>query len=42
MSALFFGVFDGFDWDDGNWPKCARHGLSKEEIESVFEGDPYI
>lgn len=34
--------FDGFDWDDGNWPKCAKHGLSKDEIESVFEFDPGI
>lgn len=29
---------DGFNWDEGNWPKCASHGVSKEEIESVFEG----
>lgn len=28
--------FDGFDWDDGNWPKCGKHGVSKEEIESAF------
>lgn len=28
----------GFDWDDGNWPKCARHGLTKAEIEEVFIG----
>ncbi|QBK30348.1 BrnT family toxin [Roseitalea porphyridii] len=27
---------DGFDWDDGNWPKCAKHGVSKAEIEFVF------
>jgi uncharacterized protein len=27
---------DGFDWDDGNWPKCAKHGLTKDEIEDVF------
>jgi uncharacterized DUF497 family protein len=26
----------GFDWDEGNWPKCARHGVSKAEIEEVF------
>jgi uncharacterized DUF497 family protein len=32
----------GFDWDDGNWPKCARHGVSKEEIESLFETQPGI
>ncbi|MEJ6783517.1 BrnT family toxin [Aminobacter sp. Piv2-1] len=30
---------DGFDWDDGNWPKCAKHGLSKAQIESVFDGE---
>ncbi len=30
---------DGFDWDAGNWPKCAKHGLSKQEIEEVFEGN---
>jgi uncharacterized DUF497 family protein len=28
--------FDGFDWDDGNWPKCGKHGVSKDEIEAVF------
>lgn len=32
--------FDGFDWDDGNWPKCARHGLTKAEIEAVLRSDP--
>jgi uncharacterized DUF497 family protein len=29
--------FHGFEWDDGNWPKCGKHGLSKQVIESVFE-----
>ena len=24
---------DGFDWDGGNWPKCAQHGVSREAIE---------
>ena len=28
----------GFEWDDGNRGKCLKHGLSIEEIESVFEG----
>lgn len=28
--------FDGFDWDDGNWPKCGKHGVAQEEIEAVF------
>ena len=32
----------GFDWDDGNWPKCAKHGLTRREIESVFYGSPSI
>ena len=37
----------GFDWDEGNWPKCGKHGLAQHEIESVFRGefasfnDPY-
>lgn len=22
-----------FDWDDGNTAKCAKHGLSRAEIE---------
>jgi uncharacterized DUF497 family protein len=28
--------FDGFDWDDGNWPKCGKHGVGKEEIEAML------
>jgi uncharacterized protein len=31
--------FDGFDWDDGNWPKCGSHGLEPYQIEAVFN-DP--
>lgn len=26
----------GFDWDDGNRNKCAKHGISPDEIEAVF------
>jgi uncharacterized DUF497 family protein len=26
----------GFDWDGGNWPKCGKHGVSREEIEQVL------
>lgn len=26
----------GFDWDHGNWPKCGKHGVSREEIERLF------
>lgn len=32
----------GFDWDDGNWPKCAKHGVSREEIEQVLLGEPAV
>lgn len=32
----------GFDWDEGNWPKCAKHGLGKDEIESVFHAGPAV
>jgi uncharacterized DUF497 family protein len=32
----------GFDWDAGNWPKCGKHGVSREEIEEVFTGLPAI
>ncbi|BAZ14539.1 hypothetical protein NIES4071_63830 [Calothrix sp. NIES-4071] len=26
----------GFDWDDGNLQKCQKHGVSIEEIETLF------
>lgn len=32
----------GFEWDDGNWPKCGKHGVSREEIEQVFMGQPAV
>lgn len=32
----------GFDWDDGNWPKCGKHGVSQEEIEQVLLGEPAV
>ena len=28
--------FEGFEWDAGNSEKCRKHGLSREDIESVF------
>ena len=31
-----------FDRDDGNWPKCGKHGLTKEEIEAVFRSGPHV
>mgnify|MGYP001546827054 CR=1 FL=1 len=32
----------GFDWDAGNWPKCGKHGVSREEIEEVLSGTPAV
>lgn len=32
----------GFDWDDGNWPKCGKHGVTREEIEQVLMGKPAV
>lgn len=32
----------GFEWDDGNWPKCGKHGVSKAEIEGLFENEPAV
>ncbi|KFB09066.1 BrnT family toxin [Nitratireductor basaltis] len=31
-----------FDWDDGNWPKCGKHGVSPEEIEYALVNEPLI
>ena len=30
------------EWDEGNWPKCGKHGSSKAEIESFFASDPGV
>ncbi len=35
-------IVHGFDWDKGNKTKCQRHGLTLEEIESVFLGQPFV
>jgi len=32
----------GYDWDDGNWPKCGKHGVTKEEIEEFFHYSPAV
>lgn len=32
--------FQGFEWDEGNWPKCSKHGLSKQDIEEVLSSSP--
>jgi uncharacterized protein len=33
---------DSFDWDSGNWPKCAKHGLTQREIEEVILNQPAV
>jgi uncharacterized protein len=32
----------GFDWDNGNWPKCGKHGVSRDEIEQVLLDTPAV
>ena len=31
-----------FEWDEGNWPKCGKHGVSREEIEQVLFSTPAV
>ncbi len=26
----------GIEWDDGNWPKCGKHGVSRFDIEHAL------
>ena len=33
---------EGFEWDEGNWPKCGKHGLEREEIEAVMREGPMV
>ena len=35
-------IVSGFQWDDGNWPKCAMHGLTRDEIEFVLLNRPFV
>jgi hypothetical protein len=32
----------GFEWDEGNWPKCGKHGVSKDAIEHVLSSGPLV
>lgn len=34
--------FASFIWDHGNWPKCAKHGVAREEIEFVLKSTPQV
>lgn len=33
-------TIDGFDWNEWNWPKCGKHGVSREEIEAMLLSNP--
>jgi uncharacterized DUF497 family protein len=33
-------MFAGLDWGDGNLEKCQKHGVSIEDIEALFAGEP--
>jgi hypothetical protein len=35
-------VAAGFDWDEGNRTKCARHGVPPAEIEALLRGNPRV
>ena len=35
-------VVAGFDWDEGNRAKCAKHGVSAGEIEALFREGPAV
>jgi len=35
-------LFSGFDWDHGNIPKVFKHGVTRDEIESIFRIGPFI
>jgi uncharacterized DUF497 family protein len=32
----------GFDWDNGNWPKCGKHGVSCEETKQALLDEPVV
>ena len=32
----------GLEWDNGNWDKCQKHGVSPAEIELLFRNQPMI
>lgn len=31
-----------FDWDAGNLAKCQKHGVTLDEIETLFDTDPFM
>jgi uncharacterized DUF497 family protein len=32
----------GLDWDTGNLAKCQNHGVTIDEIDSLFRGEPQV
>ncbi len=32
----------GFDWDEGNRDKCAKHGVTLEQIEQLFRSTLHV
>ena len=32
----------GLEWDEGNWPKCGKHGVTRTQIQSMFTQSPAI
>jgi uncharacterized protein len=32
----------GFEWDEGNWPKCGKHGVTRTQIQSMFGQSPAV
>ena len=32
----------GIEWDNGNWPKCGKHDVSKAEIEYVLQNIQFL
>jgi uncharacterized protein len=36
------GRVAGFEWDEGNWPKCGKHGVSRAEIEGVIAAARFV
>jgi uncharacterized protein len=32
----------GLEWDEGNWPKCGKHGVTRAAIEALFEAGPAV
>ena len=34
--------FSGFEWDDGNQRHCEKHGLSRKQVEQLFQQDDLL